>query len=84
MTVFAIVSTLDAGYYIEKQEMNNLGIKVGDRFTVTDIDMGQSSTSIYLKEHSGHFNSVFFNFEENGKELNIYGDPRFNPYLNMG
>lgn len=83
MTIFAIVSTLDAGYDIEKQEMNNLGIKVGDRFTVTDIDMGQSSTSIYLKEHSGHFNSVFFNFEENGKELNIYGDPRFNPYLNM-
>ena len=84
MALIAIVTTLKAGYDIEKQEMNNLGIKVGDRFTVTDIDMGQSSTSIYLKEHSGHFNSVFFNFEENGKELNIYGDPRFNPYLNMG
>ena len=83
MALIAIVTTLKAGYDIEKQEMNNLGIKVGDRFTVTDIDMGQSSTSIYLKEHSGHFNSVFFNFEENGKELNIYGDPRFNPYLNM-
>ena len=83
MTVFAIVSTLDAGYNSERIKMNNLGIKIGDRFIVTDIDMGQSNTSIGLKEHSGHFNSVFFNFEENGKELNIYGDPRFNPYLNI-
>lgn len=83
MTVFAIVSTLDAGYNSERIEMNNLGIKIGDRFIVTDIDMGQSSTSIGLKEHSGYFNSVFFNFEENGEELNIYGDPRFNPYLNV-
>lgn len=83
MTVFAIVSTLDAGYNSEKIKMNNLGIKIGDRFIVTDIDMGQSSTSIGLKEHFGYFNSVFFNFEENGEELNIYGDPRFNPYLNV-
>lgn len=81
MSVIAIVTTLKAGYDIEKQKMNSLGIKVGDRFTVTDIDMGQSSTSIQLKEHSGSFNSVFFDFEENGEELNIYSDPRFNPYL---
>lgn len=83
MSVTAIVTTLDAGYDYEKQKMIGLGIKVGDRFIVTDIDMGQSSTSIGLKEHSGYFNSVFFNFEENGEELNIYGDPRFNPYLNV-
>ena len=81
MSVTAIVTTLDAGYDYEKQKMIGLGIKVGDRFTIRSIDMGQSSTFIYLIEHSGHFNSVFFDFEENGEELNIYGDPRFNPYL---
>ena len=83
MALIAIVTTLKAGYDIEKQEMNNLGIKVGDRFTVTDIDMGQSSTSIYLEEHSSSFNSVFFEFEENGEEINIYSDDRYNPYLSM-
>lgn len=83
MSLIAIVETLNAGYDVEKQEMNNLGIKVGDRFTVIDIDMGQSSTSIYLEEHSGSFNSVFFEFEENGEEINIYNDDRYNPYLSM-
>lgn len=61
--------------------MIGLGIKVGDRFTIRSIGMGQSSTSIYLIEHSGHFNSVFFDFEENNEKLNIYVDSRFNPYL---
>ena len=83
MALIAIVETLNAGYDVEKQKMIDLGIKVGDRFTVTDIDMGQSSTSIYLEEHSGSFNSVFFEFEENGEEINIYGDKRYNPYLSM-
>ena len=83
MALIAIVTTLKAGYDIEKQEMNNLGIKVGDRFTVRNVDMGQSNTSIYLEEHSGSFNSVFFEFEENGEEINIYSDYRYNPYLSM-
>ena len=81
MSLIAIVVTLNAGYDAEKQKMIDLGIKVGDRFTIRSIDMGQSSTSIYLIEHSGHFNSVFFDFEENNEKLNIYVDSRFNPYL---
>ena len=83
MSLIAIVVTLNAGYDAEKQKMIDLGIKVGDRFTVRTVDMGQSNTSIYLEEHSSSFNSVFFEFEENGEEINIYSDPRYNPYLSM-
>lgn len=83
MSLIAIVKTLNAGYDSQKQKMIDLEIKVGDRFTVRDVDMGQSSTSIYLEEHSGYFNSVFFNFEENGKEIDIYSDRRYNPYISM-
>ena len=63
--------------------MVECNLKVGDRIPVRDIDMGQSSTSIYLDGYKGSFNSVFFEFEENGKEIDIYGDKRYNPYLSM-
>ena len=63
--------------------MVECNLKVGDRIPVRDIDMGQSSTSIYLDGYKGSFNSVFFEFEENDKEIDIYGDKRYNPYLSM-
>ena len=83
MTIYAVVETLRAGYDCEEEMVKSLGFKVGDKFEVEDIDMGGSSTSIYLKDFPNQpFNSVFFEFEENGKELGIYDDTRFNPYLN--
>ena len=63
--------------------MIDLGFKVGDCIPVNNINMGQSSTSIYLEGFKDSFNSVFFNFKENGKEINIYGDKRYNPYLSI-
>ena len=83
MTIYAVVETLRAGYDCEEEMVKSLGFKVGDKFEVEDIDMGGSSTSIHLKDFPNQpFNSVFFEFEENGKELDIYDDTRFNPYLN--
>lgn len=83
MAIYAVVETLRAGYDCEEEMVKSIGFKVGDKFEVEYIDMGGSSTSIYLKDFPNHpFNSVFFEFEENGKELDIYSDTRFNPYLN--
>ena len=83
MTIYAVVETLRAGYDCEEEMVKSLGFKVGDKFEVGCISMGGSSTSVYLKGFpSQSFNSVFFEFEENGEELDIYGDTRFNPYLN--
>lgn len=81
MSIVAIVNTLEAGYDYQKDTMLKLGFKLNDRFNVESINMGQSSTSIYLKDYKESFNSVFFKFEENNIELDIYSDPRFNPYI---
>ena len=83
MTIIAIVETLEAGYDYQKQKMIDLGFKVGDRIEVKDIVVHQSSTDVYLEGYSDSFNSVFFEFEENGEELDIYNDRRFNDYLSM-
>ena len=83
MKIYAVVETLIAGYDYEKEMVKSLGFKEGDKFEVDYIDMDGSSTSIYLKDFPNQpFNSVFFEFEENGEELDIYDDTRFNPYLN--
>ena len=50
-------------------------------YEVEFIDMGQYHTSISLNGFREHFNSVCFEFFENGKPLNIYKDKRFNPYM---
>ena len=85
MTIYSVVETLRAGYDCEEEMVKSLGFKEGDKFEVDYIDMGGSSISIYLTDFPNQpFNSVFFEFEseENGKELGIYDDTRFNPYLN--
>ena len=83
MTIYAVVETLRAGYDCEEEMVKSLGFKEEDKFEVEYIDMGGSSTSIYLKDFPNQsFNSVFFEFKEDGEELDIYDDTRFNPYLN--
>ena len=78
----AKVVTLDAGYNSEQVEVRELNWKIGDEFEVEDISIGGFHTNITLKG-LGNFNSVFFEIYENGKPLNIFGDKRFNKYLNM-
>lgn len=56
-------------------------LEYGKEYEVEDIDMGQSYTSVYLKDMKNSYNSVIFEFYEYGKPLNIYRDTRFNPYI---
>ena len=56
-------------------------LQVGAYYKVEKIEMGQSYTSIYLEEFFRVYNSVYFEFYENGKEIDIYKDKRFNPYI---
>ena len=54
-------------------------LKVGDFYEVEYVDMGSCSTTIYLKDFPKlSFNSVNFEFFES---IDIYEDPRYNPYL---
>ena len=59
----------------------NHDLEYGKTYEVVDIDMGQSFTSIYLKDIRNSYNSVIFEFYEDGKPLDIYCDTRFNPYI---
>ena len=64
------------------QEFAKKHLVLGQSYELTGVDMGQSSTTVFLKEFPDFgFNSIQFDFFEDGKELNIYRDPRFNPYL---
>ena len=61
-------------------------LEIGKMYEVDSIDMGSYNTDILLKGFNGRdskswFNSVCFEFYENGKEIDIYSDKRFNLYL---
>lgn len=59
----------------------NHDLEYGKTYEVEDVDMGQSYTSIYIVGKPYPYNSIFFEFYENGELLDIYEDRRFNPYL---
>lgn len=71
----AIYNYPDNGFHPIKE------LEVGKEYTVSDVSMGQSYTSIFLKEIPGCFNSVNFDFFKDGKPHNIYKDPEYNPYI---
>lgn len=83
MAVYARLTKLDAGYAHDKERIERCGLVVGSAYEVERIIMGQTYTTIKIKECNTHFNSVNFEFEEDGKPLNIYQDKRFNPYIGM-
>lgn len=56
-------------------------LTIGKEYKVTQVDMGGSYTSIYLKGMTGVYNSILFEFYKDGKKHNIYNDPKYNPYL---
>ena len=80
--LYAIFMYPDNGYYGDIECVKKTGLKIGEKYEVDYISMGQSYTSIYLKGIEGCFNSVQFEFQEaSGAPVNIYRDPRYNPYL---
>ncbi len=78
--ILARVVTLNAGYNVEQEEVINIGWEVGDEFEVVAFSIGQSSSTVQLNK-LGFFNTVFFDFYENGIKINPYRDSRFNWYL---
>lgn len=79
---YLCILTMDT--MVTQSVQKKTGLKVGEKYEVDYISMGQSYTSIYLKGVEGCFNSVQFEFQEaNGAPVNIYRDSRYNPYLNF-
>lgn len=71
----------DSGSPNDIKKAKECGMVVGNEYRVQNIVMGQSSTSVYLEGFDGVFNSVHFEFLEDGHPLDIFRDSRFNPYI---
>ena len=70
----------DYGHDCDIEFAKKIGLKVGEKYEVEDLSMGGSHTSIFLKDVNGVFNSVQFEFEEDGKPIDIFNSPKYNPY----
>ena len=71
----------DAGHEADKDKENIKKLRPNKYYEVSNIDMGQSHTYVYLANIEGAFNSVNFEFYEDKKLIDIFSDKRFNPYL---
>lgn len=56
-------------------------LTLGKEYEVKYIEMSSAITFVFIKEQKGVFNSLCFEFYEDGKPLDIFSDIRFNPYL---
>ena len=82
--LYAIFTNPEAGYDGDGECAIRKGLKVGEKYLVTYVGMGQSYTGIGLEGIEGSFNSILFKFkDENGVPVNIYRDPKYNPYMSF-
>lgn len=58
-------------------------LTIGGEYQVESVDMGQSYTNVWLVGINRGFNSVLFDFYDNGKEVDLRDYPEFNPYLSI-
>lgn len=73
----------DYGFDCNIEFAKEVGLVVGEKYEVDYISMGQSDTSVYLKGVKGVFNSIQFDFEEDGEPIDIYTNPKYNPYYRL-
>jgi len=69
------------GYPSDVEKSKKAGLVVGSDYPVSNISVGQSYTNVSLENFPGTFNSVQFEFYEDGEPINIFRDRRFNPYI---
>lgn len=80
-----MITAICINNYIEGHCDDTDVLQIEQEYEVDWISMGQYYTYIRLKEFGDRFfNSVFFEFYEDGEPLNIFEDDRFNPYLERG
>lgn len=70
----------EAGSNYDSLKANSL-LTLGYEYQVIDLYMGLTHTEIYLAGFVEPFNSVHFDFYENGQEIDIFRDRRYNPWL---
>ena len=56
-------------------------LTVGEAYVVNKVEMGGWHTDIILEGKDSRYNSVQFDFFEDGEPVDIYSSPRYNPFL---
>lgn len=78
-TLFALLVSKEYGQDDDRNAVKDF--EIGQRFVVERLEMGQSHTYILINDGQ-LFNAVNFEFEDTNGEVDIFSDPRYNPYLN--
>lgn len=69
------------GWPTDVQKACEMKLEVGKDYPVYYVEMGRFNTRIILDGFPGTFNSVQFEFYVDGKKIDIYSNPKFNPYI---
>ena len=72
----------DYGYTWQQEEAKKL-LTIGEEYRVKSVNMGQSYTDVWLVGINRAFNSVLFDFYDNGREVELRDYPEFNPYYGI-
>lgn len=79
--IYAICTTLEAGYPNDQIRIEESGIKVGDKIELADASVRNRRTDVWLVGYKGSFNSVFFDYvDEDGNKHDLYNDANFINY----
>lgn len=52
-------------------------LELGKEYVVESIEVGRFHSDVKIKGNTKRYNSVCFEYYENGEQINIYGDKRF-------
>lgn len=66
---------------IDPRSGERMPFSKGEKIEVSYVDMGQSYTYVQLKDYVGVYNSVLFDFFEDGRPIDIYSSRKYNPYI---
>lgn len=80
MKLLAKFTHSTAGYTPEAGKPNS-PLVLNQLYEVETVNMGQSYTSVYLKDFPNRpFNSVSFDFYHDTEEIHLQDFPQYNPY----
>lgn len=84
MSVKAVFLYPKCGTEFDQERVQSCGLEVKREYEVSHFVMGQSSTSVYLEGYTLPFNSIHFEFLEDGKPLDIFWGRSFLQVLELG
>lgn len=80
--ITAKIVSLIGGSRFDKEHFDKLNAELGAEYEVAAISIGQSGSTVQLKS-GGFYNTVYFEFYEDGVKFDIFKDKRFNWYLGL-